>query len=40
MHRCSSGFVLTLTLVLAAILTGCLGKSSSNPPMQACRASR
>ena len=31
MHRCSSGFVLTLTLVLAAILTGCLGKSSSNP---------
>ncbi len=31
MHRCSSGFLLTLAIIFAIALTGCLGKSSSNP---------
>ena len=31
MHRCSSGFLLTLVITLVVALTGCLGKSSINP---------
>ncbi|HEX7423965.1 MAG TPA: hypothetical protein VF311_08775 [Terriglobales bacterium] len=31
MHRCSSGFLLTLAITFVVALTGCLGKSSSNP---------
>jgi len=31
MHRCSSGFLLILSISFVAALTGCLGKSSSNP---------
>lgn len=31
MHRCSSGFLLTLSIACAAALTGCLGKNSPNP---------
>src|SRR5260370_7126957 len=31
MHRCSSGFLLTLVIPLVVALTGCLGKSSINP---------
>jgi hypothetical protein len=31
MHRCGSGLLLTLAITLVAALTGCLGKSSSNP---------
>jgi len=31
MHRCVSGFLLTLAIACVAALTGCLGKSSSNP---------
>jgi hypothetical protein len=31
MHRCSSGFLLTLAITFVAAFTGCLGKSSSNP---------
>ena len=30
MHRCGSGFLLTLAITFVAALTGCLGKSSSN----------
>ena len=30
MHRCGSGFLLTLAMIFVAALTGCLGKSSSN----------
>jgi hypothetical protein len=30
MHRCGSAFLLTLTIILVAAFTGCLGKSSSN----------
>ena len=30
MHRCGSGFLLTLAVVFALALSGCLGKSSSN----------
>jgi len=30
MHRCGSGFLLTLAITFALALTGCLGKSSSN----------
>jgi hypothetical protein len=31
MHRCGSGFLLTLTITLVLAFTGCLGKSSSSP---------
>ena len=31
MHRCGSGFLLTLAITFVIALTGCLGKSSSNP---------
>ena len=31
MHRCGSGFLLTLAISFVAAFTGCLGKSSSNP---------
>jgi len=31
MHRCGSGFLLTLTVTFILALAGCLGKSSSNP---------
>ena len=31
MHRCGSGFLLTLAITFVVVLTGCLGKSSSNP---------
>jgi hypothetical protein len=31
MHRCGSGFLLTLAITFVAAFTGCLGKSSSNP---------
>src|ERR1019366_686665 len=31
MHRCGSGFLLTLAIAFVFALTGCLGKSSSNP---------
>ncbi|MFZ0796202.1 MAG: hypothetical protein WCA13_04255 [Terriglobales bacterium] len=31
MHRCGSGFLLTLAIAFVAAFTGCLGKSSSNP---------
>src|ERR1039458_9692993 len=31
MHRCGSGFLLTLAIAFLLALTGCLGKSSSNP---------
>ncbi|MGD1214778.1 MAG: hypothetical protein ABR861_07305 [Terriglobales bacterium] len=31
MHRCGSGFLLTLAITFVVALTGCLGKSSSNP---------
>ncbi len=31
MHRCGSGFLLTLAISVVAAFTGCLGKSSSNP---------
>ena len=31
MHRCGSGFLLTLAIIFVVALTGCLGKSSSNP---------
>ena len=31
MHRCSSGFLLTLAITVVAAFTGCLGKSSTNP---------
>jgi hypothetical protein len=31
MHRCSSGFLLTLAITFVAAFTGCLGTSSSNP---------
>jgi hypothetical protein len=31
MHRCSSGFFLILAVTFLVALTGCLGKSSSNP---------
>jgi hypothetical protein len=30
MHRCGSGFLLTLAIAFVVALTGCLGKSSSN----------
>jgi len=30
MHRCGSGFLLTLAITFVVALTGCLGKSSSN----------
>jgi hypothetical protein len=30
MHRCGSGFLLTLAITFVAAFTGCLGKSSSN----------
>ncbi|HKM86760.1 MAG TPA: hypothetical protein VJW96_11165 [Terriglobales bacterium] len=30
MHRCGSGFLLTLAIIFVAAFTGCLGKSSSN----------
>jgi len=30
MHRCSSGFLLTLAIAFVVAFTGCLGKSSSN----------
>ena len=30
MHRCGSGFLLTLAIVFVVALTGCLGKSSTN----------
>jgi hypothetical protein len=30
MHRCGSGFLLTLAITFVAALTGCLGKSTSN----------
>ncbi len=31
MHRCGSGFLLSLAITFVVALTGCLGKSSSNP---------
>jgi len=31
MHRCSSGFFITFTIGLVAMLTSCLGKNSANP---------
>ena len=31
MHRCGSGLLLTLAITFVASLTGCLGKSSTNP---------
>ena len=31
MHRCSSGFLLTLAITFVAAFTGCLGNSTSNP---------
>jgi len=31
MHRCGSGLLLTLVVTFAVALTGCLGKSTSNP---------
>ena len=31
MHRCGSGFLLTLVITFVVALTGCLGKSSPNP---------
>jgi hypothetical protein len=31
MHRCGSGFLLTLAISFVVALAGCLGKSSSNP---------
>ncbi|MFI5102442.1 MAG: hypothetical protein ACHP9V_03620 [Terriglobales bacterium] len=31
MHRCGSGLLLTLVITFVAALTGCLGKSSTNP---------
>ena len=31
MHRCCSGFLLILTITFALALSGCFGKSSSNP---------
>ena len=31
MHRCGSGFLLTLAIISATALTGCLGKNSGNP---------
>jgi hypothetical protein len=31
MHRCGSGFLLTLAVTFVIALTGCLGKSSPNP---------
>jgi hypothetical protein len=31
MHRCGSGFLLTLAITFVVALTGCLGKSSPNP---------
>ena len=31
MHRCGSGFLLTLIVTFVVALTGCLGKSSPNP---------
>jgi len=31
MHRCGSGFLLTLAISFVAAFTGCLGNSSSNP---------
>src|SRR6202158_633451 len=31
MDRCGSGFLLTLAITFVVALTGCLGKSSSNP---------
>ncbi|HKM46104.1 MAG TPA: hypothetical protein VJX69_00865 [Terriglobales bacterium] len=31
MHRCGSGFLLTLAIIFVIAFTGCLGKSSSNP---------
>ncbi len=31
MHRCGSGFLLTLVITFVIALTGCLGKSSPNP---------
>ena len=30
MHRCGSGFLLTLAIAFVVALTGCLGKSSTN----------
>src|ERR1700732_4009467 len=30
MHRCSSGFLLTVVITFVIALTGCLGKSSGN----------
>ncbi len=30
MHRCGSGFLLTMVVTLVVALTGCLGKSSPN----------
>src|SRR5260370_16241151 len=30
MHRCGSGFLLTLAITFVVALTGCLGKSSNN----------
>ena len=31
MHRCSSGFLITIMIAFVAMLTGCLGKNSANP---------
>src|ERR1700719_4282882 len=31
MHRCGTGFLLTLVITFVIALTGCLGKSSHNP---------
>jgi hypothetical protein len=31
MHRCSSGFLITLAICFVLALTGCLGKNSANP---------
>jgi hypothetical protein len=31
MHRCGSGFLLTLAITFVGAFTGCLGKSTSNP---------
>src|SRR5271163_144449 len=35
MHRCGSGLLLILAIAFVVALTGCLGKSSSNPSSQA-----
>ena len=35
MHRCGSGFLLTLAITFFLALTGCLGKSSANRATEA-----